>query len=60
MKSKCLAIVLSDLKIFYYEWFVGWVLWHINPCRLFNAKSSFIYIYIYIYKVSKVSDHSRG
>ena len=23
----------------------GWVLWHINHCRLFNAKS-FIYIYI--------------
>ena len=25
-------------------WF-GWVLWHINRCRLFNAKSS-LYIYI--------------
>ena len=25
-------------------WF-GWVLWHINHCRLFNAKSS-LYIYI--------------
>ena len=25
-------------------WF-GWVLWHINQCRLFNAKS-FLYIYI--------------
>ena len=25
-------------------WF-GWVLWNINPCRLFNAKSS-LYIYI--------------
>ena len=25
-------------------WF-GWVLWHINHCRLFNAKSS-SYIYI--------------
>ena len=23
----------------------GWVLWHINHCRLFNAKS---YLYIYI------------
>ena len=23
----------------------GWVLWHINHCRLFNAKSS-LYIYI--------------
>ena len=29
-----------NLKI----WF-GWVLWHINNCRLFNAKSS-LYIYI--------------
>ena len=25
-------------------WF-GWVLWHINHCRLFNAKST-LYIYI--------------
>ena len=25
-------------------WF-GWVLWHINHCRLFNAKSS-LYVYI--------------
>ena len=25
-------------------WF-GWVLWHFNHCRLFNAKSS-LYIYI--------------
>ena len=24
---------------------LGWVLWHINHCRLFNAKSS-LYIYI--------------
>ena len=24
---------------------LGWVLWHINYCRLFNAKSS-LYIYI--------------
>ena len=31
------------LKI-YVIWF-GWVLWHINHCRLFNAKSS-LYIYI--------------
>ena len=25
-------------------WLVGWVLWHINRCRLFNAKSIFIQI----------------
>ena len=32
---------------FYKVWF-GWVLWHINPSMLFNAKY-YIYIYIYIY-----------
>ena len=31
-------------------WF-GWVLWHINHCRLFNAKF-FLYIYIK-YMISK-------
>ena len=30
--------------ILYKIWF-GWVLWYINHCRLFNAKSS-LYIYI--------------
>ena len=30
-------------------WLVGCVLYHINPCEFFNAKSCFIYIYIYIY-----------
>ena len=24
-----------------YLWLVGWILWHINLCRLFNAKSIF-------------------
>ena len=38
-------------------WF-GWVLWHINLCRLFNAKSC-LYIYIkYIYK-SNIYQYSR-
>ena len=27
------------------KFMLGWVLWHINHCRLFNAKSS-LYIYI--------------
>ena len=26
---------------------VGWVLWHINLCRLFNAKSIFIKIVLF-------------
>ena len=25
-------------------WLVGWVLWHINLCRLFNAKSTLMQI----------------
>ena len=25
-----------------YDWLVGWVLWHINHYRLFNAKSIFL------------------
>ena len=35
---------------------LGFVLWHINHCCLFNAKSSlslYIYIYIYIYMICK-------
>ena len=32
------------LNIYDLVW-LGWVLWHINHCRLFNAKSS-LYIYI--------------
>ena len=35
------------LSIIVMVWF-GWVLWHINHCRSFNAKSS-LYIYIYIW-----------
>ena len=30
---------------FLIDWLIVWILWHINPCKLFNAKSSF-YIYI--------------
>ena len=29
------------------EWLVGWVLWHINLCRLFNAKSIFMKIVLF-------------
>ena len=41
----------------YFIWF-GCILWHINHCRLFNAKFLFIhiyqiYIYIYIYIICK-------
>ena len=33
-------------------WFIGWVLWYINLCRLFNAKSVFMQI------VSSISNNS--
>ena len=33
-------------------WLVGWVLWHINLFRLFNAKSIFIQI------ISSISNNS--
>ena len=42
------------LQCFLASWFIsimhfpGWVLWYVNPCRLFNAKSS---LYIYIKKL---------
>ena len=36
----------------YMSWLVGWILWHINLCRLFNAKSIFIQI------ISSISNNS--
>ena len=35
---------MCKLFVFDLIWF-GWVLWHINHCRLFNANSS-LYVYI--------------
>ena len=42
-----LDLTLNKLLWFGLIWF-GLVLWHINHCRLFNAKSTFIYINSYI------------
>ena len=39
--SGTLLSILDDLKNMVI-WLVGWVLWHINLCRLFNAKSIFM------------------
>ena len=50
-----LLITLSDTDGLWdnrFRWFVGWVLWHINLCRLFNAKSIFMQI------VSSISKNS--
>ena len=33
-------------------WLVGWILWHINVCRLFKVKSIFIQI------LSSISNNS--
>ena len=41
---KKILLLLSAVFHYYMIWF-GWVLWHINHCRLFNAKSS-LYINI--------------
>ena len=46
-----MPILFIHIYQIYTIWF-GWVLWHINHCRLFNAKSS-LYIYIkYIWFVN--------
>ena len=34
-------------KSFFNGWLVGWVLWHMNLCRLFNAKSIFMKIVLF-------------
>ena len=42
-------VVYICVHIMYDVWLVNCVLWHINPCRLFNFKSSLsLSIYIYI------------
>ena len=39
-----LFVFYSFIKRLLVGWLVGWVLWHINLCRLFNAKSIFMKI----------------
>ena len=34
-------------ELYIYWMLVGWVLWHINVCRLFNAKSIFMKIVVF-------------
>ena len=40
-----MAIISFERHISFYYCLFAWVLWHINLCRLFDAKSS-LYIYI--------------
>ena len=35
------------LICYHFDWLAGWVLWHINLCRLFNAKSIFMQIVLF-------------
>ena len=35
------------ISYIYTRWLVGWILWHINLCRLFNAKSMFLKIVLF-------------
>ena len=44
-KFICKSNEYYGLKVIFLYNLVGWILWHINHCRLFNAKSS-LYIYI--------------
>ena len=37
----CVEIVFNS-DVIVLGWLVGWVLWHINLCKLFNAKSIFM------------------
>ena len=41
-------LIYTYILSIYYLVGLGWVLWHINHCRLFNAKS---YLYIYILNI---------
>ena len=43
-KSIMICLWTFKLNLVYFLWFdlVCWVLWHINLCRLFNAKSIFM------------------
>ena len=43
--STIVGLFNAKSSLYIYMIWLGWVLWHINHCRLFNAKSSF-YIYI--------------
>ena len=43
--STIVGYLMPKSSLYIYMIWLGWVLWHINHCRLFNAKSSF-YIYI--------------
>ena len=46
LRRQILEPTLHDILTVWFGWVgLGWVLWHINHCRLFNAKSS-LYIYI--------------
>ena len=38
--------------ILFSDWLISWVLWHINPCKLFNAKS---HLYIQISNICFVN-----
>ena len=49
------ACVKKQLNFFINNFCFGWILWHINPCRLFNAKS-WLHIYLhYVYMICKPS-----
>ena len=46
------ALKCSNQMSYFFGWLVVWVLWHINLCRLFNAKSILMQI------VSSISNNA--
>ena len=40
--------------LFFKGWLVGWFLWHVKPCWLFNAKSC---SYIHMINIYMICDH---
>ena len=38
------STVILNIDLWKVGWLVGWILWHINLCRLFTAKSIFMKI----------------
>ena len=43
----CKQMMIMIIRQFENYYLVGWFLWHINLCRLFNAKSIFMKIVLF-------------
>ena len=55
---KYIIIIIIIISYEFLVWLAVWVLWHINLCRLFNAKSIFMVIVLFEKKISLAWVHS--